>query len=433
MGQQVVRGMAIAWVAAALAAQAGCGGGDAGPDHGDPPLPTDGSVNPPLDGSTSDSTVDGSVDEEDLCGNGRVDPDEQCDHGGDLQHHACAEDCTLLNPPSGAPIEADDFEWVYVPIEGAVCRDGSDTGIMVNLNSASDKVVMYMEGGGACFNFTTCFINPPSFSGGFSSSSGIFDREHPDNPVADWNFVYIPYCTGDVHAGDTQNEVSIYGLQQFRGYRNVTLALDRIVPTFPHADQVLLTGISAGGFGAAANAEQVQRAFWFAELVLLDDSGPPMGPAAIAPCLQDQWRQLWGFDNTILADCGGNCPNSDDYVLDLAGHLVHRYPDGIGGLFSNTQDGIIRLFYGYGNDDCGGGGVVSEEVFEAGLMDFREYVTERSSTFGTYYLEGSGHTCVGPLTGDLGGECFYDTEVDGVPLTEWVADLLDGVASHVGP
>jgi hypothetical protein len=406
-----IRGIHLgAWVA--LAAFAGCGDDDL-PDHGDPPL----------DGGLPGDSGQG----EPLCGNGAVDPGEHCDHGGDLPHHACAEDCTLLDPPDGDPIEADDMEWTYVPIEGAVCRDGSDTGIMVNLNGASDRVMIYLEGGGACFNGTTCGTNPDSFAGGFSSSAGVFNRAHADNPVADWNFVYIPYCTGDVHAGDTEN-MAAGELQQFRGYRNITLALDRLVPTFSDAEQVLLTGISAGGFGAAANVEQVQRAFWFTEVVLVDDSGPPMDSEVVAPCLQDQWRELWGFDDTILADCGTDCPTSDDYVLDLAGHIVQRYPDRFGGLFSNTGDFVIRLFYGYGNNDCNPGllDTVSTADFEAGLQRFRTYISDETSNFGTYYLDGAGHTC-------LGGVCFYNTDVDGQPLTDWVADLLDGVATHVGP
>lgn len=31
--------------------------------------------------------------------------------------------------------------------------------------------------------------------------SGVFDLANPRNPVADWSFVYVPYCTGDIHSG----------------------------------------------------------------------------------------------------------------------------------------------------------------------------------------------------------------------------------------
>jgi hypothetical protein len=31
--------------------------------------------------------------------------------------------------------------------------------------------------------------------------NGIFDQTREDNPFKDWGFVYIPYCTGDLHMG----------------------------------------------------------------------------------------------------------------------------------------------------------------------------------------------------------------------------------------
>ena len=33
----------------------------------------------------------------------------------------------------------------------------------------------------------------------------------------------------------------------------------------------------------------------------------------------------------------------------------------------------------------------------------------------------------------IGSGCFYEAVVDGVPLTDFVRDLLDGITSHVGP
>ena len=36
----------------------------------------------------------------------------------------------------------------------------------------------------------------------------MFDAEPADNPLADYTFVYVPYCTGDVHLGNLTKEFS---------------------------------------------------------------------------------------------------------------------------------------------------------------------------------------------------------------------------------
>jgi cysteine-rich repeat protein len=361
------------------------------------------------------------------CGNAIVEAGEGCDDGNDVRLDGCLADCTEWIIPDEPPIEALPLEWEFVEIEGARCLNGSPAGFGVNLNPASERVLIYLEGGGACFNaqcdllsFAVPFVPP---------GDGIFNRNNDDNPVRTWNMVYVPYCTGDVYSGDHADATieGLPGTRQFVGYRNIGLFLERLVPTFAESSQVLLTGISTGGFDAAANFERVQRAFGPIPVTLLDDSGPPMPGEALAPCLQQQWREAWNLDATIVADCGADCPDPDDFVFDLARHLVRAYPERRGGLFSNRSDAVIRSFYGFGENDCDPGLVPSlpADRFQAGLDAFRELAQEREG-FGTYYVDGIGHTC-------LRGPCFYTTSAGGTRLVDWVADLIEGTTSHVGP
>lgn len=360
------------------------------------------------------------------CGNGVVDPGEECDDQNTDETDACTSDCRLTDPPDGAPISAPDNTWTWVPIDGAVCRDGSQTGFAVNFNSASDKVMLFMEGGGACFDDASCSINPAFYMPGQYPSTGIFDRTNPANPVKDWNYIYIPYCSGDVFTGDADTMVA-GAMQHFHGYNNVHLFMKRIVPTFPNPSQVLLTGQSAGGFGAAANYEQIQRDYYNVRVTVFDDSGPPMGTDQVAPCLQQEWRQAWGLDHTTLADCGPDCPNPNDSLLDMTGHVIKRYPDGRAALFSNSADPVISYFYGFGLNQCNSNlASLSPDVFDQGLLGFRSFVDARTDNFGTYYVPGgTSHTC-------LGGGCFYTMAVDGVALTDYLSALLQGNVSNVG-
>jgi len=336
------------------------------------------------------------------------------------------------NPPVGEPFTGlPANSWTLQYVNGAKCRNGQPAGVGINPSPGSDKLLIYLEGGGACFNsscdvtaFDTPFLPP---------SDGIFDRNNADNPLRDYNMVYVPYCTGDVHAGDAPDAVIVNGLgvpvfHQFVGYRNIGLFLSRIVPTFPNLKQVVLTGISAGGFGAGLNADRVQRAFGSVPVVLVDDSGPPMSKRAIPTCLQKQFRQAWNLDATILADCGADCPNHDDWALDMMMHTVKRTTTSVTGLFSSVHDLVIRTFYGFGNDDCSPGldRVVDADVYQNELLSLRQMTAPPGAIYGTYYVQGTGHTC-------LRGPCFSTTTTNGVALSTWLGSLLQGRGTHVGP
>jgi hypothetical protein len=148
----------------------------------------------------------------------------------------------------------------------------------------------------------------------------------------------------------------------------------------------------------------------------------------------------------VLEDCGAACPKPNDYVYDWMQFLMNKYAKGpfatkfMGGLISWTSDAIISTFYGFGANNCTATAPVpvGSAQFEAGLLDFRSKIQSQTSSFGTYFAGGSAHTFLlldsaGTVqNGLLGG--LYDTNVGGVKLTDWIADLLaHKKAAHVGP
>lgn len=348
----------------------------------------------------------------------------------------------------GAPISAPDGVWTTVPFPEAYCRDGSKAHLAVRLNSASKKFAIYLEGGGACFNDTSCTLLTFNFQS-YKQGKGIFNFDHPDNPLRDFNLFYVPYCTGDVHAGD--NLAGKPGLltppQHYSGYSNLKLYLSRILATVPDATDELLTGISAGGFGAALTLDLVARNMpaTVQRFTLLDDSGPPMPKSALPTCLQEQWQKVWGFQNTFLKDCGPSCARTDDYALDYLRFILGKWANGPhgdrfrGGLISSTGDGIISKFFGFGANNCKATIALSPTQYEAGLSETRHLARTQTTRFGTYYYPSTAHTTLAwdaasniPAVGTLGG--LYDTKVAGVKLTDWIKDLLaHKAADHVGP
>lgn len=346
--------------------------------------------------------------------------------------------CPAAGPFDGPVIDAPPNEWTWIPFKESLCRDGSQTGIGVRINPDSDKLVIYLEGGGACFNNATCGINPGTFGSvtfsgwkGTAGNTGIFNAGSEENPLRDWSFVYVPYCTGDIHGGAADHaDVPGFGSpnnQSFLGYENIGHYLKRIVPTWKGASKVLLTGISAGGFGAAYNYDRVAEAFCPTPVLLLDDSGPPMSDKYLAPCLQKQWKQLWGLGATMPAGCSG-CDGPDGGgIVNYVDYIASKYPDGRLGLISSDKDSVISLFYGYGKNDCGLAVPLSGAEYSAGLSELRATYLEKAPGWATYFVDSISHTY-------LVGPSFYTTEVDGTKLTAWVGALVDGGSpGHIGP
>lgn len=356
------------------------------------------------------------------CGDGTLDPDEECDDGNDNRFDGCRHNCTVV-----APIDPDAMTWEYFEIPGTKCIDGSPAGFATNYNPSSTKLVIYLEAGGACFNSFCESLHHP-MADNIPANGGIFDRANTANPLRDWSWVYVPYCSGDVYAG--QAETMLGGkLRYFYGYSNITAFLERVVPTFT-VDQVLLTGSSAGGFGSSLNYPQAQRAFGSVPVVLINDSAPPMSTDVYPPCLQKIWRTVWGLDKTVLAECGANCDDPDGFGEDMITHIRTTFPDMRGGLYSTLSDQTIRTFAGYGWADgynmCGEiSTAVTSAVYQAGLSEFRTNMMATPG-FGTFYIAGTGHTRLRAAT-------FYSTQIDGTTLPEWIANTLAGTAAHVGP
>jgi hypothetical protein len=341
------------------------------------------------------------------------------------------------SPWDGEPLpEADDGEWQFIEFPDAKCRNGSETGIGVRYGSG-DGLVFYFEGGGACFNATTCGLNPSSYDAGnfaqFAGGGGTqnFFSTDPENPVGDWSFIYIPYCTGDVHAGARPDGTlpDVLTPQQFVGYTNVEHYLERVVPTFlADTTNVLVSGQSAGGFGAAFNYDRIADAFPGVRVSLLDDSGPPMSDDFLAPCLQQQWRDAWNLDATIPEECTECFPDDGGGIVNLGAYLGEKHSDQHLALLSSLADETIRFFFGFGNNDCNAlFPSTPADTFQAGLEDLRDnHLNSPAGVWGTYYIDSSQHTWLGS-----GG--YFNQEVDGVQLVDWVADLVNGQTSHVAP
>ena len=329
---------------------------------------------------------------------------------------------------ASGPINAPADEWTFIDFPEAVCMNGTPTGIAINPHASSEDVLLFLEGGNACFNLISCLstANLDGYDAAKFASQGpgtldgspYLDRDNAANPLADFSYVYVPYCTGDVHAGDIADVMVAGEVRQFHGHKNMGLYLDRLVQTFPNAKRVVLSGASAGGFGAAFNYDLVAEAFGpSVKVTLIDDSGPPMGDQFIAECLQSHLKTTWGLSETLPADCV-DCA-ADSWAEPFVNHILTKFPERSIGLISSEADATITTFWAFGEDNCAklnsGLPIYPEGKYLLGLEDLRDRIGA-GTNFGMFLVPGDEHVFM-----DNG---LNAVSVDGVKLEDWIRDAI---------
>jgi hypothetical protein len=354
-----------------------------------------------------------------------------------------------MAPPMLDPIPHEPAgQWAYHEIDGATCRDGSKAGFYTRFSDSSKKLLIYLEQGGACFNSALCMFNPAAVTESLAGrtltetispgvkkgvrqepqKTGIFDFNNAQNPYKDWNAVWVPYCTGDAYGGSAPNATvpGVTGTQQFTGYTNMQKFVGHIVPTWKDAERVVLTGTSAGSFGAGINYNQVQDAFGTVPVSLIMDSGIPFSDQFMAPCLQKIWRDLWKLDAVMPPDCP-DCRNADGGgFLNLVFYTAKKFPSTKLGVISASEDDIMRFFFGFGENSCGQGGNYAPGKYTQGLANLRQVSAPYKSQFASYFVPGVKH-----MYSQF--DDFYQPLAGNVTLVSWVNDVLAGNMHDVGP
>lgn len=313
----------------------------------------------------------------------------------------------------GEKIDAPAGSWTWVPFADSSCANGSPTGIGVNPGT-SKRVVIFLEGGGACWEATTCYVltTAANIDKGFGEadftkrmadpSGSHFDRTDASNPYKDASFVYVPYCTGDVHSGNKENTYD-GKLTKHVGRKNLEAFLKRIVPTFPDPERVTLTGSSAGGFGAAINYWRVAEAFGGKRVDLVDDSGPSF-PVAKIPYYK-AWSAAWDLEGAAPPDC----PACKTELSAVIPHYVTKFPSSRFALLSYTEDSTIRQFFGSMPPAD-----FAATLNEVGTKDF-----DPTSNARYFFVSGQTHTMLGKLS----------TESNNTQLGTWLTAMDTDSAS----
>ncbi len=327
-------------------------------------------------------------------------------------------------------------DWAWVPRSDTRCRDGSTTGIGVRLLPDAKAVMIYLQGGGARYDAESCAQNASTPIAGESFSredfagwaatlgnQGVFNTTNPTNPVARWNHIYVPYCTGDLHGGTIEKGIvpGVAGPQRFVGYRNIENILKVIAPYFRNAEDVALVGASAGGVGVLINYPQVVEAFGGRSVAALVDSAPVIPESAIkTSCFQRKLIETFGlFLPTPCPECANP---REGGLLNIYGYLSRTYPHGRFAFASADADLAGVILYDKESRACGGSGV-NIFNYRFSLYELRDrYIGYEWATF---LPGGIQHTMT------QSDSLFLERKYQGVSAAEWLGRINYKPPSHV--
>lgn len=254
----------------------------------------------------------------------------------------CGGDPEAAKPEPPPPEETglEPGVWQKVELPGTVCANGSQYKFFINpsLNDSKDVLFMF-EPGGACWDYDSCAGRTGL---GASNTNGITDghilgyqlifpflrRAETTNQFRDYNYVYLPYCTGDVHIG---NVVTTYTdplgkdpdiTFHHNGFNNMMAAAKYAADVFKNPPRLVVAGCSAGGVGSVSSHYFVRQAFQPEHAYLIDDSGPLFPGSVNSKLMYETVQKAWNLDsvfNTLPISYEGS--NLGGVIMKLAEEL----------------------------------------------------------------------------------------------------------------
>ncbi len=326
-----------------------------------------------------------------------------------------------------------------IPYEGTtlhpVCSFGTPYHYFVKRGSVN-KLVMYYQGGGACWDYNTCVyvgtfdkdVNPAGSDNPNNTTTGFGDLTNPNNPFKDWNIVFVSYCTGDIHFGDMDQNYNFNHVRH-RGWQNSRVAEKWAREHFVAPDEVFITGSSAGAYGAFFNAPANHDVWPAAKTSVLADAGNGVITTYFLEHYFPNWNFLAHLPSKIpgvyesIAQATGIPTYTKavaDYYPDVMwGHYSSSYDGGTGGqtgfynVMQNLQPLNLAEWANWWHSSCDWNPIMVQQAQDtatatAGTDNYRYYI-------GT----GSRHTM-------YGSDKVYTDTTGGVPLiVDWVNAMLD--------
>jgi hypothetical protein len=300
------------------------------------------------------------------------------------------------------------------------CADGSQFAFWER-RADPTKVVFFLDGGGVCFDAASCAFTGLGTGGEAkydwsifgedpASEDGIFNFARADNPFLDYSFVYVPSCTGDMHLGNVTREYSPKLTVQHKGFINGTAALGYLAEHYPEAAQVVVVGKSVGSVASPLYGGLAADALPDAQVIVF---GAQSGHIPDDPQINAEFLdELWGvYDNMPDWEVNEGLTARDWGAPRFWVQAGLHDPEIV----------LARFDYAYDRQAAEGAELLGLEPSELlAVIDANEAAIEEAGVvLHSYTAPGNGH-------GILEWPRFYDLEVNGEKLVDWVSRLIEG-------
>jgi hypothetical protein len=294
-----------------------------------------------------------------------------------------------------------------------------------------NKLVMYYQGGGACWEQLTCGIpvcdqvsdegdNPNNASGGFA------DLSNPDNPFRDWNVVFVSYCSCDVHFGQSDKQYTDALLIHHRGYDNARVVEKWAREHFVNPDVIFITGSSAGAYGAWFHGALLQSVWPASRLHVLADAGN----GVITQDFLEQYFPNWNFEANLPANIPGvqEAIESGTGIVGYTEAVAKFFPATTWAHYTTAFDGNFGGQTGFYNVMLNNNDPAAALSWWNGSCQFNQVMTQQAQDTAAaltatnnyrYYIgTGSRHTM-------WGSDKVYTDTTGGVPtIVDWINGML---------
>lgn len=311
--------------------------------------------------------------------------------------------------PAETATDGDETVWTFDPDDGPMCLRGAPFRASLRTTGHPDLVI-FLQGGGACWS-AFCLAVREAPAG--VPTIDLLNPEIAENPVAEWNALYLPYCDGSLFVGDRDHDDSGDGQPDrfHRGLHNLSAALDAAARAQPEPRRILLAGASAGGYGTVLAALLVRHVWPDSELIVMNDSG-----AGIAmdgePDFLLQLLDEFNATRFIPDECTG-CLD-DGHIVPLVAWTLDRIPDLRIGVFSGLQDSVLAgIFLD----------VPPEDYQHALLRETDAVHAAHPDRYRRFFIEGRMHTT---LIGDPSG--IIGTNLGAVELPPGIGTRLASIS-----